>query len=136
MAGGLVLATAIWLAVRWRPFRIEVQGDSMTPALWPGDRALAIRVRRPARGHVVVLEHPVRPGLEIVKRVTGVPGDLAPDGRVLEADEYWVEGDNPARSTDSRQHGAVPSARMRGRVRLVYWPPSRRGLVGPGRVRA
>lgn len=129
MAGALALATAVWLVVRWRPFRVEVRGDSMIPALWPGDRALAVPARRPSRGHVVVVGHPTRPGFELVKRVTAVPGDLTPDGRVLSADEYWVEGDNPARSTDSRQHGAVRAAQVKARVRLVYWPPSRRRLV-------
>jgi signal peptidase I len=129
MAGALALAAAIWLAVRWRPYRVEVLGDSMIPALWPGDRALAVPARRPARGHVVVVVHPTHPELEIVKRVTGVPGDLTPDGSILGPGEYWVEGDNPTRSTDSRQHGAVRAERMRARVRLVYWPPSRRRLV-------
>lgn len=129
MAGALALATTVWLVVRWRPSRVEVRGDSMIPALWPGDRALAVPARRPSRGHVVVVEHPTRPGFEIVKRITAVPGDLTPDGRTLGADEFWVEGDNPSRSTDSRQHGTVRAAQVRARVRLVYWPPSRRRLV-------
>ncbi|HEU4356788.1 MAG TPA: S26 family signal peptidase [Actinomycetota bacterium] len=129
VAGALAIATAIWLVVRWRPSRVEVRGDSMVPALWPGDRALAVAARRLTRGHVVVIEHPTRPGLEIVKRITGVPGDLTPDGRILGADEYWIEGDNPGRSTDSRQHGAVRVGQVRARVRVVYWPPSRSRLV-------
>jgi signal peptidase I len=133
VASVLALATAVWLVVRWRPVRVEVRGDSMIPALWPGDRALAFRARRPARGHVVVVEHPTRRGLEIVKRITGVPGDLAPDGRILGADEFWVEGDNPARSTDSRQHGAVRAAHVKVRVRFVYRPSSRRRLVSSDR---
>jgi nickel-type superoxide dismutase maturation protease len=137
LAGAVALATAVWLVVRWRPYRVEVRGDSMIPALWPGDWALAVPTRRPARGHVVVVEHPTRPGVEIVKRVTGVPGDLTPDGGILGPAEYWVEGDNPTRSTDSRQHGAVRADQIKARVRLVYWPPSRRGLVsGPRRLRA
>lgn len=133
MAGALAFATTVWLVVRWRPSRVEVRGDSMIPALWPGDRALAVPARRPSRGHVVVVEHPTRPGFEIVKRITAVPGDLTPDGRTLGPNEFWVEGDNPSRSTDSRQHGAVRAAQVRARVRLVYWPPSRRRLVSSDR---
>lgn len=138
VAGVLALATAVWLVVRWRPFPVEVRGESMTPTLWPGDQALAVPSRRPALGHVVVVEHPTRAGLEIVKRVTGAPGDLAPDGRILGADEFWVAGDNPARSTDSRQHGTVRREQIKARIRVVYWPPSRRGLVSsrPPSVRA
>ena len=59
---------------------------------------------RPVRaGDVVVVEHPERPGFELVKRVVAVPGDAAPDGRMLGADEYWVEGDaGGARPTAAR----------------------------------
>jgi hypothetical protein len=78
---------------------------------------------------VVVVEHPDRPGYEMVKRVVAVPGDLAPDGRVLDADAFWVEGDSPDASTDSRTFGPVPRSKLGGRVRLVYWPPDRRRFV-------
>jgi signal peptidase I len=107
----------------------------MAPTLAPGDWVLATSVRRVRRGDVVVLEHPSRPGLEVVKRVTGVAGDPAPDGGILGPDQVWVEGDNPVGSTDSRHHGPVAHGTVRARVRLIYWPPSRRGIVRSG-VRA
>ena len=129
VGASVVLVAAVWLGVRWRPFRVEVRGDSMAPTLLPGDWALAVVLGTPARGHVVVVEHPDRPGFETVKRVTGVPGDLTPDGRFLGPDEFWVEGDNPSRSTDSRQHGPVRRDHVKARVRLIYWPTSRRALV-------
>jgi len=109
---------------RWRPFRVEVAGTSMRPTLEPGDWALAVRVRRVRRGDVVVVEHPERPGFDLVKRVVHVPGDVAPDGRVL-MDELWIEGDEPEGSTDSRRFGPVPMERVRARVRWVWWPPER-----------
>jgi nickel-type superoxide dismutase maturation protease len=121
---------------RWRPTRLEVAGDSMAPTLAPGDRVLAAAARALRPGEVVVLEHPDRPGLEVVKRVTRVAGDPAPDGRVLGPDEIWVEGDNLESSTDSRHFGAVSRGRVRGRVLLVYWPPARRRVVGTAGVRA
>jgi len=96
----------------------------MLPTLEPGDWALAIRVRRVRRGDVVVVEHPERPGFELVKRVVHVPGDLAPDGRLL-MNEFWIEGDETEGSTDSRAFGPVPIERVRARVRLVWWPPER-----------
>jgi signal peptidase I len=101
----------------------------MAPTLMPGDWAIAVPTDRSARGDVVVVEHPERPGFEMVKRVIGVPGDRAPDGRILGPDELWVEGDNPSRSTDSRQHGPVRMAHLKARVRLIYWPASRRGIL-------
>ena len=101
----------------------------MRPALEPGDWALAVATPRLRRGAVVVLEHPGRPGFEIVKRVVAIPGDLAPDGRVLDRDELWVEGDSPDESTDSRHFGPVRREHVKAAVRLVYWPLDRRRLV-------
>jgi signal peptidase I len=127
IATGLALAAAAgWWAVRRRPFRVAVEGDSMRPSLEPGEWALAVRRTRIRRGEVVVLEHPSRPGFEMVKRVLAVPGDVAPDGRELGPDELWVEGDAPGVSTDSRSFGPVGLDRVKGIVVLVYWPPDRR----------
>jgi nickel-type superoxide dismutase maturation protease len=122
--------------LRWRPFRMEVEGPSMRPALEPGDWAIAIARVRVRRGDIVVVEHPERPGLEIVKRVVNVSGDVTPDGFPL-VDQVWIEGDEPESSTDSRQFGPVAIDRVRGRVRLVWWPPDRVGLVRsvPGHAR-
>jgi hypothetical protein len=76
-----------------------------------------------------VVEHPERPGFEMVKRVAYLPDELAPDGGILGPDEYWVEGDDPASSTDSRHFGPVHRDAITATVRLVYWPPSHRRLV-------
>jgi len=118
--------------VRWRPFRVEVSGRSMAPTLVPGDWALAVASRRLRlrRSDVVVIEHPHRPGFEMVKRIVAGAGDVAPDGRVLGPGEWWVEGDAPEASTDSRAFGPVASERIVAVVRLIYWPPGRRRLLG------
>jgi signal peptidase I len=129
----LVAAVAVgvafaFAALRWRPFRVEVRGRSMLPALEPGDWALAVNT--PVRaGDVVVVEHPERPGFELVKRVVAVPGDVIGDGRVLGADEYWVEGDAGGSSSDSRAFGPVGRAGLKGTVVYVWWPSGRRGRV-------
>jgi signal peptidase I len=115
---------------RWRPSRIEVDGKSMRPTLEHGDWAIAFRARRLHRGDVVVIEHPDRAGFELVKRVTHLPGDLAPDGLGL-VDRVWVEGDHPDGSSDSRTFGPVPMGLVRGRVLVVWWPPGRIRALGP-----
>jgi inner membrane protease subunit 2 len=122
---GFTVAAA-YAFLRWKPFRVEVRGSSMLPSLSPGDWALAVAASRYRRGDVVVVEHPGRPDFELVKRVVGVPGDLTPDGRVLDADEFWIEGDRPESSIDSRSFGPVRLEHLKARVRLVYWPFQRR----------
>ncbi len=80
----------------------------MEPVLADGDWVLAVTGGRVREGDVVVVEHPGRPGFLVVKRVAGVR-----DGG------YWVLGDSPEASTDSRHFGAVPevAGRVVGRVR-------------------
>ena len=102
----------------------------MRPTLEPGDWAVAIRARRLHRGDVVVVEHPDRVGFELVKRVTHLRGDAAPDGLGL-VDRVWVEGDDPEGSSDSRTFGPVPLGLVRGRVWFVWWPLGRIRALRP-----
>lgn len=103
----------------------------MAPTLLPGDWALAVRRRRFRPGDVVVVEHPGRPGYEMVKRVTAVPGEVVAQ-RTLAADEFWVEGDRQDASTDSRHFGPVRREHLKARVLLIYWPKTRRRRIGSG----
>ena len=129
MAGAAVGVAFAYSFLRWKPFKVEVRGPSMAPTLVPGDWALAVAPGRLRRWDVIVVEHPSRPGFELVKRITGIADELTPDGRILETGEWWVEGDNPDLSTDSRHFGPITSDRIRAKVRLIYWPPSRRRFL-------
>lgn len=85
----------------------------MAPTLLPGDWLL-VRWGAPARpGDLVVVALPGRP--LAVKRAVRRHGD-----------GWWVLGDNPAGSTDSRQLGPVPAAAVRARVLWRYRPLARR----------
>jgi signal peptidase I len=134
---------------------VLVQGDSMRPTLRPGQRvAVGPLDRPPRRGDLVVLQGP---GLEVVKRVVGLPGErvrlvagrLQVDGVAvaepylaggaggdldlrLGGDQYLVLGDNRAASTDGRDFGPVPAQALTARVRFAYWPPRR--LSHPARM--
>jgi nickel-type superoxide dismutase maturation protease len=104
---------------RWRPLaRVEVEGESMAPALRPGDRLLLLRPGRPRVGDVVAVADPRHADRTLVKRVAAV----GPEG-------LTVLGDNGAASTDSRELGPVAPASVRGRVVYRYGPDHRRGPV-------
>ena len=107
VATGLLAITR--LARGWFPVRVA--GDSMLPVISHGDW-LAVRGLRPSEpreGQIVVVRHD---GGEIVKRVS----------RVIDASTCWVEGDNPAASTDSRVFGAIKREAVAGVVRARYKP--------------
>ena len=96
----------------------------MEPTLRAGDFLVAVRSGRVGRGALVVVEHPKRPGFEMVKRVEALPGERV-GGRILGPGEYWLVGDRPDASTDSRAFGPLRLAAILGVVRFRYWPPSR-----------
>lgn len=114
-----VLATTAALAAAAfaRPVRrVAVEGESMLPALGPGDRVIAVRPVRPRPGDLVVVRDPRHPDRLLVKRVAAV-------GR----DGITVLGDNPGASTDSRAFGPVP--RVWGRAVYRYAPAQRAGRL-------
>src|SRR5437867_470234 len=113
----LVAATG-WAFLRYRPSRVAIEGPSMAPTLLPGDWVLVVTPRVFRRGDVVVVEHPGRPGYEMIKRLVGVPGDTVGE-RLIGEDEFWVEGDGPA-STDSRHCGPVTGRGLKARAEIVY----------------
>jgi signal peptidase I len=119
---GLALAAALVAEVLRRLVAYEIADRSMEPTLRPGDWVLGLRRRRARRGDIVVFEHPLRPGFEMVKRVAASAGEDM--GRVtLGTGEVWVLGDNPdAGSVDSRALGPIRLEWLRARLLLRYKP--------------
>ncbi len=89
---------------------LRVVGPSMEPTLASGDLVLVLKTRRIRPGQVLVVEHPDRPDLLVIKRCRQVLGDGS----------AWIEGDHPAMSDDSRKFGAVSPDRIRGRVLMRF----------------
>ena len=94
------------------PFtRIRIVGPSMEPAMRNGDWWIVRRTRRVRPGDAVLMVHPRRPEALVVKRLER----RDPEG-------WWVLGDNPEMSEDSRQFGAVPPDLIVGRLVRRYGP--------------
>jgi nickel-type superoxide dismutase maturation protease len=111
LIGPLVACLALALVAR-RLDVVEVRGRSMAPTLLPGDRLLALRLRRlPRRGEIVLAPDPRDPSRELVKRV-----------RAVDATGVTLRGDNPAFSTDARAFGVIPAGRVGWRIVARVWP--------------
>jgi signal peptidase I len=104
---------------------------------WQG--GYIFRWREPGRGDIVLLENPID-GNPVVKRCVGVPGDRLifaqeniyvagtafpldtaslgglEDYRRIPPGRYFVVGDNPEASTDSRHYGPVSRDYLLGRI--------------------
>ncbi len=101
--------------------RVVVRGHSMSPTLLPGDVLLTVPVPGPlpgllVPGRVVLVADPEDDAHLVVKRVAAVG-----------AEGLWLEGDDPAHSTDSRRWGWVPRPRVR-RLAVRRWPQLRTPL--------
>ena len=154
----LVAAVALlgYTGLRGKLRRYEIAEESMEPTLRSGDYVVAQARSGPLnRGDIVIFPHPSRTGLELVKRVIGLPGEsitlsngqvhsndsilaepwadgpALPDGTWLVGDsEVFVLGDNRAASaSDSRQLGPISESAIGWRVTARYWP-----LHGIGRL--
>jgi len=136
-----------------------VRGSSMSPGIHDGDRIvidhLSYVLGDVRRGDIVVIEYPLDPTVDYIKRVIGLPGDririegasvvvngcsidepyvAAPDPRThleieVQAGTYFVMGDNRRHSSDSREFGLVPRENLVGKVDVRVWPPQRAGLL-------
>ncbi|MDQ6910105.1 MAG: nickel-type superoxide dismutase maturation protease [Actinomycetota bacterium] len=107
------------MALVLRVQRVEVIGDSMRPALEPGDRLLVLRTARVRTGDMVAVVDPREPDRLVIKRVA-----------TFSPSEITVLGDNPAASTDSRVFGPVRRDALRGRAVYRYFPVDRRTRLG------
>ena len=105
-----------------RPKKIQIVGDSMEPALYEGDWTLfryraegfAAGTLNRCLGKIVLVRRTAAPELLTVKRL------------IKKFDTgWWVEGDNQAQSTDSRQYLTISDSEIVGIFLLRYKRPAR-----------
>ena len=78
----------------------------MYPMLTSGDKVVVAPVSVVHIGEIVLAEHPIKQSVRIIKRVS----EITADGR------YFLVGDNPLESSDSRSFGAVSANLIIGRI--------------------
>jgi len=82
------------------------EGKSMSPTLKDGEEVLVDREAKIEVGDIVIARHPIEQTSEVVKRVE----------RINERGHYFLVGDNPEDSNDSRHFGAVTKEYIKGKV--------------------
>lgn len=94
----------------------------MSPTLREGDWLLGVSARLlpPAPGRIVVFRQPRGGGRRSIKRAAA-----------CEQDGWFVLGDNPPRSTDSRAYGVVPEEQIEAVVIARYGPLRRLAWLLP-----
>ncbi len=131
----------------------------MAPTLRPGEIVLADRYsrgRQPQVGDVVLARAPGT-GLAIIKRIVAGPGHEVvghpsgcwvngqwrgngiepPSGPPVDSHhcgpgQFFLMGDDPSHSTDSRSFGPLDASAIEARLWLVAWPPARLRPLGSG----
>ena len=88
-------------------FRVE--GDSMLPVLKNGDLILINPCAEFRIGDIVLARHPFKQSVKIVKRIA----------EILPGERYFLLGDNPPESSDSRQFGAIPAKDILGKAEAL-----------------
>ncbi|MDO4741140.1 MAG: signal peptidase I [Eubacteriales bacterium] len=138
---------------------IRVDGQSMCETLQHGDRlfvtVLDVRMNGVENEDVIICHYPGEGHTYFVKRVIAQEGQTVEikggvtyvDGVAMEEEyvdhrtmrdfgpytveegEIFVMGDNRANSRDSRQVGALDEDLVVGKVRCIWWPLDRLGMV-------
>ena len=155
-AGAVSIIVISAAALRGVLRRFAVREQSMSPELEDGDWLVARRrTRGLRRGDIVVVSDPTGSGIDLVKRVIGLPGERIgiESGRVtvnsalladrwangatrpegawdIPDDHVWLLGDNRGMSaSDGRVLGPTPMADIEWVVVARYWPTHRAGVL-------
>lgn len=157
------LAILLFVIINAVSARVRVDGLSMMPTLQDGEfvlvNRLAYRLGSPSRGDIIVFRSTTQPGLDLIKRIIGKPGDnieigggnVSVNGATLNeayisepphysgtwsvpAGYLFVLGDNRNDSSDSHAWGLLPLQNVLGKATLIYWPPPEWAMIDHVRI--
>lgn len=83
-----------------------VEGNSMSPTFENGTAVLVKNTKKIKKGDVVLVRHPYKKSVKILKRVA----EISDDGK------FNLVGDNPSESSDSRSFGLIAPEDVIGKV--------------------
>ena len=126
VAQPILVAVLLAFVVRSAVHIYSIPSGSMQPTLEVGDHIAVTPYHgsEPQRGDIVVFRSPLNAEDLMVKRITGVAGDLVEGGQgklIVPRDCYFVLGDNRANSFDSRNWGVLSRNLIVGRARMILW---------------
>ena len=83
--------------------KVKIDGDSMNPSMHHGDEFIFEKYfnQKVRLGDILLFSHPYSKK-NLVKRVT----------KIKEGDEFFLEGDNPNYSSDSRSFGFISKKKI------------------------
>ncbi len=149
----ILVALAIYGLLQLTVGSFRVYGVSMLPTIQPNEYIMvnkaAYFVQQPQRGDIVVLHSPREPGIDLIKRIIGLPGDTvevkeqrvfvngtplnepyiaespnyALPPKQIPPEQYFVLGDNRNHSLDSHIGWTAPRQNIVGKAWITYWPP-------------
>ena len=123
----------------------RVEGISMQPSLNPvptsNDYVFLSRFDMHdfdiKKGEIISCVSPKNRKQRIIKRVTGVEGDIVRSKKDIENKRYfkvpegfcWIEGDHEGFSLDSNTFGPIPMGLIVAKAKCIVWPPGRWQLL-------
>ena len=117
--GAAVLGIMLLFLGKWFVMDlIVVNGKSMEPTLVDGQVLLLYKAAywnaKPQTGDIVVVQH----GLDqYIKRIGACPGEIPPgETNQLPEGRYYILGDNPNVSVDSRDFGSISENLIIGKI--------------------